>query len=160
MKFKGIAPRYLRYAGGLAKATARTGRGWPVAWVTRLGPSMEQVDYRLSRSAGCDAVIIPDREVGEQVQDRQVGYRLDAADRSLEWAGNGMRDLNIEPGTVLGADAKDAARAIMSGRDPATGTVLVSPKRAAEPRGKLPATLLLNAIADVQTAPGVGLAEA
>jgi hypothetical protein len=82
---------------------------------------MEQVDYRLTHGAGCDAVITPDPDAGEQVQDRQVGYRLDAADRSLEWAESGLRELNIGPGTVLGEDARDAARAIMSGRDPATG---------------------------------------
>jgi conjugative relaxase-like TrwC/TraI family protein len=117
-----------------------------MAWVTRLGPSMEQVDYRLECGAGCEAVITPDPEAAEQVQDRQVGYRLDGADRPLEWAGNGLREVGIEPGTVLGEDAKDAARAIMSGRDPVTGTVLVPPKMAVDPRGKLPAAPLLNAI--------------
>ena len=131
-----------------------------MAWVTRLGPSMEQVDYRLSHGAGCDAVITPDTEAGEEVLDRQIGYRLDAVDRSLEWAGNGLREVGIEPGTVLGEDAKDAARAIMSGRDPATGTVLVSPKMAVDPRGKLPATPLLNAIEDAQATPGANVAEA
>jgi hypothetical protein len=55
---------------------------------------MEQVDYRLSHGAGCNSVLPPDPDAGEQVQDRQVGYRLDAADRSLECAGNGLRELN------------------------------------------------------------------
>jgi len=125
-----------------------------VAWVTRLGPSMEQVDYRLSRSAGCEAVLTPAPEAAEPFQDRQVGYRLDAADRRLEWAGNGLRELDIEPGTALGEDQRDTARVIMSGRDPATDEVLVSPKMAADPRGKLPAATLLNTLEAVPAAPG------
>jgi hypothetical protein len=146
--------------GGPARPVVRRGVVAAVAWVTRLGPSMEQVNYRLTHGAGCDAVLTPDPEAGDQVQDRQVGYRLDAVDRSLEWTGNGLREVGIEPGTVLGEDAKDAARAIMSGRDPATGTVLVSPKMALDPRGKLPATPLLNAIGDVHATPVAGRAEA
>jgi hypothetical protein len=104
---------------------------------------MEQVDYRLSHGAVCDAVITPDAEAGEQALDRQVGYRLDAADRSLEWAGNGLCEVGSEPGAVLGEDAKDAARAIMSGRDPATGTVLVAPKMALHRAGNCPPRLCL-----------------
>lgn len=126
--------------------------GAAVAWVTRLGPSMEQVDYRLSRGAGCHAVLRPDAEATGQAQDRQVGYRLDAADRALGWAGTGLREAGIEPGTVLSEDAKDAARAIMSGRDPATGEVLVSPKMAFDPRGKLAAGPLVTAL---ETLPAV-----
>jgi len=167
MDFYGIMDEIQRHSTKVSAIRRRPGEGRradgagvAVAWVTRLGPSMEQVDYRLSRSAGCEAVLTPAPEAAEPFQDRQVGYRLDAADRWPEWVGNGLRELDIEPGTVLGEDQKDAARAIMSGRDPATGEVLVSPKMAADPRGKLAATSLLNALEAVPSAPGNSTPEA
>jgi hypothetical protein len=68
-----------------------------VAWVTVLGSSQAQIDYRLSKAAGCD----------------QVGYRLagdgcgelgdgeEEAGRGLMWVGAGLAELGVE-GMVAG----------------------------------------------------------
>ncbi|WP_027345814.1 MobF family relaxase [Hamadaea tsunoensis] len=79
------------------------------------------------------------------VSDAQIGYRLDE-DLPLEWIGDGLRDVNITPGTVMTEQQKPWAIAIMSGQHP-DGTVLVEPKMAADPRGKLPARPLLDSLA-------------
>jgi conjugative relaxase-like TrwC/TraI family protein len=79
------------------------------------------------------------------VADAQIGYRLDE-DLPLEWIGDGLRDVGITPGTMMTEQQKPWAYAIMSGQHP-NGTVLVAPKMAADPRGKLPARPLLDSIA-------------
>jgi len=107
-----------------------------VAWVTKLGPDIAQIDYRLQAQSGCSL------EVGD---DTQVAYRLES-DRPLEWVGEGLREVGIEPGTVLDDDGKKAARALADGRDPSTGDVLVAPKMAVDPRAKLPAGPLVAAV--------------
>ena len=107
-----------------------------VAWVTTLGPAMAQIDYRLEQQSGCSLT------AGD---DTQVAYRLES-DRPLEWVGEGLREVGIEPGTALDDAGKAAARALADGVDPSTGEVLVAPKMAVDPRAKLPAGPLVAAV--------------
>lgn len=107
-----------------------------MAWVTTLGPAMAQIDYRLEQQSGCSL------SAGD---DGQVAYRLES-DRPLEWVGEGLREVGIEPGTVLDDAGKAAARALADGADPSTGEVLVAPKMAVDPRAKLPAGPLVAAV--------------
>jgi len=107
-----------------------------VAWVTTLGPAMAQIDYRLEQQSGCSLT---------PADDGQVAYRLES-DRPLEWVGEGLREVGIEPGTALDDAGKAAARALADGRDPSTGDVLVAPKMAVDPRAKLPAGPLVAAV--------------
>ncbi|MEZ7132682.1 MobF family relaxase [Nonomuraea sp. AD125B] len=127
-----------------------------MAWLTVLGPSAVQVDYRLSEGAGCD----------------QVAYRLAAADgnggqelaagqeagRGLTWIGGGLREVGIEPGTAL-ATPQDhkAARALMAGCHPGTGEQLVKPKKAVDPRALLPGQPLLEALQQAADARGLSV---
>jgi conjugative relaxase-like TrwC/TraI family protein len=95
---------------------------------------MGQVEYRLSESAGCAA-------------NTQTDYRLAESQATLEWIGSGLADVGIEAGAKLDGEAdKDLARALMDGRDPRTGDVLVKPKQALDPRGKLAAQPLVDAV--------------
>lgn len=107
-----------------------------MAWVTTLGPAMAQIDYRLQQQSGCS--LTPG-------DDTQVAYRLES-DRPLEWVGDGLREVGIEPGTVLDDVGKAAARALADGVDPSTDEVLVAPKMAVDPRAKLPAGPLVAAV--------------
>jgi hypothetical protein len=105
-----------------------------VGHVTKLGPNPAQVEYRLQESAGCAA-------------DVQADYRLAEAQATLEWVGSGLAEVGIEAGTVLSGEAdKDRARALMDGADPRTGQTLMSPKTALDPRAKLPARPLVDAV--------------
>ncbi len=107
-----------------------------MAWVTTLGPAMAQIDYRLKQQSGCSLT------AGD---DGQVAYRLES-DRPLEWVGEGLREVGIEPGTAIDDAGKAAARALSDGADPSTGEVLVAPKMAVDPRAKLPAGPLVEAV--------------
>ncbi|MFG2919572.1 MobF family relaxase [Kitasatospora sp. NPDC048298] len=100
----------------------------------------EQVTYRLSRDCGCDV----DR-------DAQVEYRL-ASERDLRWIGSGLSEVGLTAGEAVDPDA---ARALMDGRDPRTGAQLVKRKQAIDPRGKLPARALVDAIRALAEADGV-----
>ncbi|HLJ98385.1 MAG TPA: relaxase domain-containing protein, partial [Streptosporangiaceae bacterium] len=115
-----------------------------MGWVTVIGPAMEQVDYRLRASAGCSL------HHGDGEEDAQVDYRLgDGLDEDLEltWIGEGLRDVGIEPGTVMEGEVdRNKARALMSGVHPGIGEVLVAPRMLTDPRGKLPAGPLVAAI--------------
>ena len=111
-----------------------------MAWVTVLGPNMAQVEYRLDNSAGCAL----STEAGKSI-DAQVSYRLDT-DLPLEWIGNGLPDVDIEPGTMMTEEQKEWARALMSGAHPHTGEVLVKPKMVVDPRAKVPAAPLVAAV--------------
>lgn len=115
-----------------------------VAWVTTIGPDAAQIDYRLQEQAGCSLT------VGDDVQ---VTYRMES-DRPLEWIGEGLREVGIEPGTVLDDAGKAAARTLSTGRDPRNNDVLVEPKLAVDPRAKLPADTLVDAIAAAADAAG------
>jgi conjugative relaxase-like TrwC/TraI family protein len=98
-----------------------------VAWVTTIGPDAAQVEYRLEGAHGCDA---------------QVDYRL-GAPAGMEWIGRGLVDVDLVAGQPI---EKAAARRLMDGRHPHTGERLVTPKLAVDPRGKLGARQLVDAI--------------
>lgn len=118
-----------------------------VAWVTTLGPHMDQVEYRLQERAGCELEPDdPDLDPELGVEDPRLAYRLAEDARALEWIGEGLREVGIEPGTLLDEAGKDAARALADGLDPRNGDVLVAPKMAVHPAGKLPAEPLLDAV--------------
>ncbi|MFD0403391.1 MobF family relaxase [Kitasatospora sp. NPDC127121] len=114
-----------------------------MGWVTPIR-APEQVDYRLSRDCGCDV----DR-------DAQVEYRL-ASETDLRWIGSGLGEVGLTAG---GPVDPDAARALMDGRDPRTGAQLVQRKRVLDPRGKVAAHVLVDAVAALAEADGVTSAE-
>ncbi|WP_181449333.1 MobF family relaxase [Nonomuraea aridisoli] len=117
-----------------------------MAWVSVIGPLMEQVDYRLQDGAGCGIHHTGDHEAGHtDGQDGQITYRL-ADERGLMWIGQGLQELALTPETPLPAGQHDVARAIMSGEDPTTGEVLVAAKHVTDPRAKLPAAPLSEAL--------------
>ncbi|MGA5824253.1 MobF family relaxase [Kitasatospora sp. NPDC094028] len=104
----------------------------------------QQVDYRLSRDCGCDVE-----------QDRQVEYRL-ASERDLRWIGSGLSEVGLTAGGPVDADA---ARALMDGRDPRTSEQLVKRKQVLDPRGKVPARALVDAVTALAEAEGISAAE-
>ncbi|MFI9163457.1 MobF family relaxase [Kitasatospora aureofaciens] len=110
-----------------------------MGWVTPIR-APEQVAYRLSRDCGCDVS-----------QDAQVEYRL-ASETDLRWIGSGLGEVGLTAG---GPVDPDAARALMDGRDPRTGAQLVQRKRVLDPRGKLPAHVLVDAVAALAEADGI-----
>lgn len=114
-----------------------------MGWVTPIR-APEQVDYRLSRDCGCDVTA-----------DAQVEYRL-ASERDLRWIGSGLSELELTAG---GPVDPDAAKALMDGRDWRTGEQLVQRKRVLDPRGKVPAKTVVDAVAALAEADGVSAAE-
>jgi conjugative relaxase-like TrwC/TraI family protein len=117
-----------------------------MAWVTTIGPDADQIDYRLHAESGCSLSVD---------DDGQVAYRLDS-DRPLEWIGEGLREVGIEPGTTLDDAGKAAAKVLADGKDPRDRRVaLVKPKKAVDPRAKLPAGPLVDAVAAAADAAGV-----
>ncbi|MEU6759412.1 MobF family relaxase [Streptomyces sp. NPDC046685] len=104
----------------------------------------EQVEYRLSGDCGCD-----------QAEDSQVEYRL-AGESALRWIGGGL----VELGLVVGERVDpDAARALMDGRDWRSGEQLVARKTALDPRGKVTARVLVDAVAEAAAEGGMPVAE-
>lgn len=101
-----------------------------MGWATPIR-APEQVEYRLAEGCGCD-----------QSADAQVEYRL-AAERDLRWIGSGLAELGLVAGEAVDADA---ARALMDGRDWRTGEQLVKRKQVLDPRGKLTARVVVDAI--------------
>ncbi|MCY0947297.1 MobF family relaxase [Streptomyces antarcticus] len=91
----------------------------------------QQVEYRLAESCGCD-----------QKADSQVEYRL-ADPSDLRWIGSGLVEVGLEAGAVVDPDA---ARALMDGCDPRSGEQLVTRKRVLDPRGKVVARVLVDAV--------------
>jgi hypothetical protein len=128
-----------------------------VTWVTKLGPEAEQVEYRLAEAAGCTAGL----DSGQQpaAGDAQLRYHLDGSDHGLTWFGEGLRDIGLAPGTAMTEAGKDAARALMAGVDPRTGAVLRAPKMELDPRGKLAAAPLAEAMAKAAADRGAGGAQ-
>lgn len=106
--------------------------------------AVEQVEYRLAEDCGCDRSV-----------DAQVEYRL-AGDRDLRWIGSGLAEVGLVAG---GAVEVDAARALMDGRDPRSGEQLVRRKRELDPRGKVPARVVVDAITAEAAADGMTTAE-
>ncbi|MCX5278261.1 relaxase domain-containing protein [Streptomyces virginiae] len=123
-----------------------------MAWVTTLGPDMQQVEYRLTGQCGCD---LEHQEQEVEESDAQVDYRLGDA-RDLEWIGGGLADVGLVAGQSVD---KDQARLLMDGRHPLTGELLVTPKVAVDPRGKVQARLLAEAIETAAATRGVGAEE-
>ncbi|MYW05521.1 relaxase domain-containing protein [Streptomyces sp. SID3343] len=96
-----------------------------------------QTEYRLDETCGC-----------------AVDYRL-ANDQPLEWIGQGLRDVGIEPGSLLLTDDdRDDARALVAGCDPGTGEQLVDRKQVLDPRGKLAARTFVDAMRAAAEAAG------
>ncbi|MFW5415605.1 AAA family ATPase [Nocardiopsis sp. CNT-189] len=111
--------------------------------------SAEQIEYRLSGQCGCDHRAHDHDAAGN----RQVEYRLGGADRPLERIGSGWGRFGRAPGTTVDTEAEvDEVRAALAGRDPRTGEQLVAPKTAVDPRAKLSAQPLVEAVRAVAAA--------
>ncbi|MFI6713492.1 MobF family relaxase [Nonomuraea sp. NPDC050478] len=111
-----------------------------------IGPSMEQVEYRLQGGAGCGAHRDDGQAQGTPQQPHeQLTYRL-ADERGLMWIGQGLHEFGIIPQTPLTPDQYATARALMDGVHPWSGKVLVPAKHEVDPRAKLPAAPLLAAL--------------
>ncbi|MEU4540432.1 MobF family relaxase [Streptosporangium sp. NPDC023825] len=117
--------------------------------MSTLGPDQAQVDYRLQEGAGCQSHHLVRGQKGGQ-----ISYRL-AGDRPLMWIGDGLREVGLTPGTTLTADQHEAARALMDGRHPHTGQVLMKAKQAVDPRAMLPGGPLVDALEKVAAERGV-----
>ncbi|WP_449479312.1 MobF family relaxase [Streptomyces abikoensis] len=102
------------------------------------------MDYRLTENCGCDTQ-----------HDAQVEYRLAAA-RDLRWIGGGLAELGLVAGESVDVDV---ARALMDGKDWRTGEQLVSRKKVLDPRGKVPAIVVVDAIRQAAEADGMTSAE-
>ncbi|MFI8105427.1 MobF family relaxase [Streptomyces sp. NPDC086023] len=92
----------------------------------------EQVEYRLAENCGCD-----------RDADAQVEYRL-GGESTLRWIGSGLAELGLVAGEGV---EPEVARALMDGRDWRTGERLVTRKRVLDPRGKVVARVLVDAVA-------------
>ncbi|MER5617595.1 MobF family relaxase [Streptomyces sp. NPDC002215] len=121
--------------------------------MTVLGPDMQQVEYRLTGQCGCD--LEHEEQRGQEVEesDAQVDYRLGDA-RDLEWIGGGLQEVGLVAGQSVD---KDQARLLMDGRHPLTGELLVTPKVAVDPRGKVQARPLAEAIEAAAAERGVSV---
>lgn len=127
-----------------------------MAWVTEINAD-EQVDYRLSRQAGCGVVAGDGRQV-EAGQDDQVDYRLESdADGVLVWIGSGLDAVGLKAGTVMTPDGEAAARRLMKGCHPVTGARLITTKTSvrADQKATLTVAPLLRAIEDKAAEEGV-----
>ncbi|MFE3790365.1 MobF family relaxase [Streptomyces goshikiensis] len=103
-----------------------------------------QVAYRLSEDCGCD------RPEDAQVEDRLAGGS------SLRWIGGGLAELGLVAG---GPVDPEAARALMDGRDWRTGEQLVARKKELDPRGKVVARVLVDAVCESAAAVGMTVAD-
>ncbi|MEU5859122.1 MobF family relaxase [Nocardiopsis dassonvillei] len=114
-----------------------------MAWLTVLGASEEQVEYRLSDQCGCDQTASP----GHEHDDAVLDYRLEHADRPITRIGSGWAEFGHAPGQALRDEADlDTVRAVMAGADPHSGEQLVKAKRAVDPRAKLAAGPVVYAV--------------
>ncbi|MFI6579369.1 MobF family relaxase [Nocardiopsis sp. NPDC050513] len=112
-----------------------------MAWLTVLGPSAEQVEYRLSERCGCDQTATAEHD------DAVVDYRIQGADRAITRIGSGWAEFGHTSGEALRTKADlDTVRAVMAGADPRSGEELVAPKRAVDPRATLAASPLVEAV--------------
>ncbi|SFY41795.1 MobF family relaxase [Streptomyces atratus] len=114
-----------------------------MGWATPI-VAPEQVEYRLAEDCGCD-----------QSSDAEVEYRLAAAS-DLRWIGSGLTELGLVAGEPVDPDA---ARALMDGRDWRTGERLVKRKRELDPRGKVTARVVVDAITELAAADGMTAAQ-
>ena len=108
-----------------------------MAYVTPIGSSPAQVEYRLGQSHGCTA--------GE-AHEVQFSYHADGRERPLVWTGRGLPELGLTAGAVLEEAQFDTARALMAGVDPRTGERLVEPKLAVFEDAKVTLVPLVGAV--------------
>ncbi|MFJ9343761.1 MobF family relaxase [Streptomyces sp. NPDC101733] len=104
----------------------------------------EQVDYRLSEDCGCD-----------RVEDARVEYRL-AGESTLRWIGGGLVELGLVAGEAV---VPEVAHALMDGRDWRTGEQLVVRKKALDPRAKVAARPLVDAVSEAAVSAGMTAAD-
>ncbi|MEU5869600.1 MobF family relaxase, partial [Nonomuraea sp. NPDC047529] len=129
-----------------------------MAWVTVLGPSQVQIDYRLREGAGCDQVgyrLAGDGAGGELAGEQEAGC-------GLTWIGAGLAQFGVEgmvAGAPLTAEQHLAARSLMDGCHPDSGERLVEPKKATDPLSQLAAMPLLEALQQAADDAGVIVAE-
>jgi DNA primase catalytic core len=109
-----------------------------MAYVTRIGPSTTQVEYRLIEASGCATP-------GTEPTDRQFDYHVEG-ERPLRWIGGGCTDYGVVEGAAFTEADLDRARALMDGIDWRTGDRLVAAKVEVAPTAKLPGEPLLEAI--------------
>ncbi|KOT91047.1 hypothetical protein ADK86_23950 [Streptomyces sp. NRRL F-5755] len=81
----------------------------------------------------------------------QVEYRL-ADSRDLRWVGSGLSEFGLTAGVPVDAGM---ARALMDGRDPNTGEQLVKRKKVLDPRGKVAAHVVVDAVRELAAADGM-----
>ena len=127
-----------------------------MAWVKEIRAD-EQVDYRLSRQAGCGVVDSTGREV-EGAEDRPVDYRLESdVDGVLVWIGSGLDAVGLKAGTVMTPQGEAAARRLMKGCHPETGARLITTKTSvtADEKATLTVAPLLRAIEEKAAEEGV-----
>lgn len=140
-----------------------------MAWVTKLGADMRQVDYRLKASAGCGVEVraIPAQTASDTAAgagsasaaaapaggDAQLDYRLEEG-TNLRWIGEGLAEFGIEPGTRMTAADVDAARLMMNGQDPSNKDVLVVPKEGFGPASRLDAAPFVARLREVAAGAG------
>jgi len=109
--------------------------------------SEAQIEYRLIEGDGCDREHQKAPGPGEQHPDHSasaaVEYRLDGKARPLEWIGSGLAEVGLVAGERVDPHA---ARALMSGQDPATREQLTNPVWRVADAGKLGAAPLLAAL--------------
>ncbi|WP_019874039.1 MobF family relaxase [Sporichthya polymorpha] len=135
-----------------------------MAYVTRIGPSVAQVEYRLVAGAGCGTQMRPDFDGPSATDppagadaappsavdqgtssDPQIDYRADG-ERPLRWVGAGCADYGVIEGAPFRAGDLAKARQLMDGVDWRTGERLVAAKVEAAPSAKVPGAPLLQAI--------------
>ncbi|MYX18454.1 AAA family ATPase [Streptomyces sp. SID8374] len=127
-----------------------------MAWVKEIRAD-EQVDYRLSRQAGCGVVDGTGREI-EGGEDKPVDYRLESdVDGVLVWVGSGLDDVGLKAGTVMTSEGESAARRLMKGCHPATGARLITTKTSvtADEKATLTVAPLVRAIEEKAAEEGV-----
>ncbi|MGW1088418.1 MobF family relaxase [Streptomyces sp. NPDC002596] len=121
-----------------------------MAWLTRITAD-EQVEYRLREQAGCSVVEAPAVEtvVLEGAGGEGVDHRLRTeGDAVLVWIGTGLSTVGLVDGAVLDEEGKGAARRLMNGCHPATGTRLIRSRTSARAheKAKLTTARLTEAI--------------
>jgi conjugative relaxase-like TrwC/TraI family protein len=137
-----------------------------VAWVTTLGPDASQVEYRLKSQCGCDQASHThgqgedSHSHGDEAATAAEDYRLYGAARPVERVGSGWAEFGQRSGTALGDEAAlESMRQVMAGRDPRTGGQLVDPKMAVDPRAKLAAAPVVEAVRAIAEAAHMDPAE-
>ncbi|WP_147281082.1 MobF family relaxase [Marinitenerispora sediminis] len=105
--------------------------------------NIPQENYRRYENYGCEPQVVSQDSANRRVAD----YRKGSADESVERVGSGWAAIGEEAGTSLQSDAAwEQMHQLMDGRDPRTGEQVVKPKMAVDPRAKLGARPLVDAV--------------